>query len=192
MSEHRFVKLAGAERTITEEAAKWCVVASRGVPDVAFLEQVANDVGLLRSPMEMPADRRHYFGTILWTTLPQRVGLDVLVGPFLRIEFRAALRELNQADVVGVGGAKLLRDTRTRHRMPVCDEIDLAARLLPEAAYDLDERRRAEGPVKDTKDELAAAAARLLARRSYHRRLVNRGVIRARTWSLRSPISSTE
>ncbi|MFN8860521.1 MAG: hypothetical protein ACK5ZR_09430 [Gemmatimonadaceae bacterium] len=71
---------------------------------MTFLEEVANDVGLLLSPMELPADRGQHVGASLWATLPQGVGIDVLVEQFIGMEFRTVPRELNQADLVGVGG----------------------------------------------------------------------------------------
>jgi hypothetical protein len=90
--------------SLTEEAAKQCVVSLCRVGDVTFLEEVANDVGLLLSPMELPADRGQHVGASLWATLPQGVGIDVLVEQFIGMEFRTVPRELNQADLVGVGG----------------------------------------------------------------------------------------
>jgi hypothetical protein len=151
------------------------------------LEQVANDVGLLLSPMEMPADRGHHLGAILRTTLPQRVGLDVVVEQFIGIELRAVARELNQTDLVSVGGDKVLRDARAMHGIPVDNEIDLAARLLPKPAHEVDEHRRAEGAVEHPKDELPPvgdrgdhATAKALARRADDRRLADRRVAGAR------------
>ena len=71
--------LPHAPSSLSEEAAKWCVVSSCGVLHVLFVEQVLNDLRLLLAAEEMSAHGGHHLGAIPRPTLAKGVRFDVLI-----------------------------------------------------------------------------------------------------------------
>ena len=63
---------------------------SRGVPEVFFLEQIADDRGLLLPAVQVAAHGPDHFALVGRPALAQRIGLDVLIEQLVWIELGAS------------------------------------------------------------------------------------------------------
>lgn len=133
---------------------------SRGVAHVFLLKHVLDDVRLLLAPKEMTADGRHHLETRAGPTLPARIGFHVLMQQLVGIEFRAVAGQLDQADVVRVGGDEGRCHFQPMDGMSIDDEVHLAHTLQPQSPHAVDEHRCAECAVKDAKYEPPAIGDR--------------------------------
>lgn len=74
-----------------------------------LLEQIANEMWLLLSAIEVTAHGGHHLGAIAGSALALGVRFDVLVEELIGIQLGTIARHLNQSDAAGVRGDKDLR-----------------------------------------------------------------------------------
>ncbi|KVQ25468.1 hypothetical protein WK00_23250 [Burkholderia ubonensis] len=72
-----------------------------------FLEQIANHVRLFLRAMQVPADRADHVRLAGRSALAQRIRLDVLIEQFVRIQFGAVARQVDQSQALRVLGDEL-------------------------------------------------------------------------------------
>lgn len=114
-----------------------------------FLKLILDDARLLLPAIEVTPHRAHHRGAIPWATLPEGVGLDVLVEQLIGIQFGAVARQLNQSKPCRMRRDECLDEARPVHRMPVDDQIHVAPALLEQPLQEIDKQRAVERAVKD-------------------------------------------
>ncbi|CAB3774917.1 hypothetical protein LMG29542_08299 [Paraburkholderia humisilvae] len=105
----------------------------RGIPNVFFLEQVANHVRLLLPTMQMAANAVDHLRLAGWPTLAERIGFHVPVEQLVRIELRAISWQLNQTQTVSMIGDESPDCPGPMHGMAVDNQIDLVCGLFDHA-----------------------------------------------------------
>lgn len=118
-----------------------------------FLEQIADDRGLLLPAVQVAAHGLDHFALVGRAALAQRIGLDILIEQLVRVELGAIARQQYQAQLRRVGLHKALDDARLVNRMAVHDQTDLARDLLEQSAQKLNEQRRPEFALEDHKGQ---------------------------------------
>lgn len=106
-----------------------------------FLEQVADRMGLFLPTMQVPTDRADHFCLAGRSAFAERIGLDVLVKQFVRIQLGTVTGQADQSQAARVVRHELLDGNGSMYRMSVDDQIDLARGLLEQALHELDEGR---------------------------------------------------
>src|SRR5712692_1806067 len=86
-----------------------------------FLKKVFDQGRLLLASMQMAPHGRHQFAAVGRSTLTERIGLDVLIEQFVRIQLRAVPGHENQPQSVVVIRDKTLRGRGTMHGVAVED-----------------------------------------------------------------------
>lgn len=131
---------------------------------------------VLGTPKE-PSDVAYHFPLIPRTLPPYRVGLDVLVEQFVRVELRTVSgQEVNSE--LSVPSYPLYRFLRNMNGVPVDDQKD-PARVLPDKTFqEIEKQRRRKSSLEDSEGQCATIGNRRnhVAAKSFPRSGNNRGM----------------
>ena len=138
------------------------------IANILMLEIISDNLRSVLSTSQIRPNLLHHFRLIFRALPTHRIGLDVLIEKFVRIQLRTVPRQVEQPEVLSMPMNPAFDLSGTMHRMTIHNQKDLPPVLFDQPPKKVDHHRSGESlredherqsaPVRDRRNHIAAKA----------------------------------